>query len=176
MLQGLLAPAFGVGRNELGSHSFFTGFGSDDLRCGFVNAGEGSGDPGVLQLALATVVFDRSAGSRDCRAGLVNLRPEIVILQFDDQVTVVHLLLVFDVNRKHDAGHFSAQRNTIVANVSIMGDRFDPASPHAFPLRMMVIQTARASNTARMGLTLLSPFAAPVMNGRRHSGRRLLRF
>ena len=156
LIQTLLALTFGAGANELGFRGLLAGFSRGDLRFGLVDAGKGFGDPRVLQLTLATVVFDRRTGSRNCRTGLVNLCPIIVILQFDDQIALVYLLKVFDVNRAHDGRHLGAQRCKVATNVSIIGDLFDLPPSQAFQLRVMVIRTARASNTTRIGLRYFS--------------------
>src|SRR5277367_7093768 len=105
LIQSLLALALGMGTNELSLHRFLASFSRGDLRFGLIDAGERFGDPRVLQLALATVVFDRSTGSRNSRTGLVNLCPIIVVLQFNDQIALVDLLKIFHVNRAHDARH-----------------------------------------------------------------------
>jgi hypothetical protein len=123
-----------VGTNELGFNSLLASFSRGDLRFGLIDAGKGFGYTRVLQLALATVVFDGSMGSRNSRTGLVNLCPIILILQFDDQIAIVYPLKVFHVNRTHDARHLGAQRCKVTANVSIIGDLFDLATLPRVPV------------------------------------------
>src|ERR1700731_256585 len=134
LIQTLLALAFGTGTNELGLHRFLAGFGCSDLRFGLINAGKRFGDLGVLQLALATIVFDGGTGSFNGRGGLVNLRAVVVVLQFDNEVTFVHSLIVGHMHRAHDTGHLGAQRCKVAADVSVISHLFDFAALPGIPV------------------------------------------
>src|ERR1700688_633107 len=134
LIQPLLALALGAGTNELGLHRFLAGFGRSDLCLGLIDASKGFGDPRVLQLALATVVYNGSTGSLNCCSGLVNLRPEIVVLQFDNEVALVYSLIVGYMNRAHDAGHLGAQRCQVAADVSVISYLFDLAALPRIPV------------------------------------------
>src|SRR5580765_6467742 len=101
LIQSLLALAFGTGTNELGLYRFLAGFSRGDLRFGLIDAGHGFGDPRVLQLALATVVYNGGTGCLNRCNGLVNLCPEVVVLQFHNEVAFMYLLKVGYVNRAH---------------------------------------------------------------------------
>src|SRR5882762_10868873 len=99
LIQPLLALAFRVGTNQVRSYCFSTSFGRGDLRLCLIDTGERFRYKRVLQLALPTVVFDGSTGSLNCCAGLVNLCPVIVVLQFDDDLALVYSLKVGYMNR-----------------------------------------------------------------------------
>jgi len=75
-----------------------------------------------------------STSGVDCRSSLVNLRPVIVILQFDDEVALAYLLIVGDVNRAYGASHLGAQRCQVAANVRIVGDLFELATFPRIPV------------------------------------------
>src|SRR5260370_32648759 len=58
LIQALLALALGVGPNQVRTYCFPTSFSRRDLRLCLIDTGERFGYTRVLQLALATVVFD----------------------------------------------------------------------------------------------------------------------
>src|SRR6202162_10748 len=134
LIQTLLALAVGPGTNELGLHRFPTGFSRDDLRLGLIDTGERFRYTRVLQIALATVVYDGSTGSLNCRSGLVSLCPVIVVLQFDNEVALVYLLKIGYMNCAHDSGHLGAQRCKVAADVSIISYLFDLAALPRIPV------------------------------------------
>src|SRR6266852_4923233 len=128
LVQPLLALALGVGANQVSSYCFFSSFSRGDLRLCLIDTGKRFGCTRVLQLALAKVVFDGGTGCLNCRTGLVNLCPVVVVLQFHNKVAFVYSLKVGHVNRAHDAGHLGAQRRKIAADVSIISHLFDLAA------------------------------------------------
>ena len=99
-----------------------------------IDTGKRFGYPRVLQLALATVVFDGGTGCLNCRTCLVNLRPVVVVLQFHNKVAFVYSLKVGYMNCAHDAGHLGAQRRKIAADVSIISYLFDLAALPRIPV------------------------------------------
>src|SRR5260370_330411 len=58
LIQALLALALGVGPNQVRTYCFPTSFSRRDLRLCLIDTGERFGYTRVLQLALATLVFD----------------------------------------------------------------------------------------------------------------------
>src|ERR1700681_1487062 len=120
LIQTLLALAFGTGPNELGLHRFLAGFSRGDLRFGLIDTGKGFGCTRVLQIALATIVYNGGAGSLHCRGGLVNQRSVVVVLQFDNEVALVYSLIVGHMNRAHNASHLGAQWCKVAADVRII--------------------------------------------------------
>src|SRR5882757_202550 len=134
LIQALLALAFEVGTNELRLHRLLAGFRRGDLRFGLIDAGKGFGDPRVLQLALATVVYNGGAGSLNCCTGLVTLCPVIVVLQFDNELALVYSLKVGYMNRAHHAGYLGAQRCKVAADVGIISHLFDLAALPGIPV------------------------------------------
>src|SRR5580704_9379465 len=134
LIQPLLALAFRVGANQVRTYCLPASFSCGDLRLCLIYTGKSFGYPHVLQLALATVVFDSSTGSLNCCAGLVSLCPVIVVLQFDNEVALVYSLKVGHMNRAHDAGHLGAQRCKVAADVSIISYLFDLAALPRIPV------------------------------------------
>src|SRR5712691_8033226 len=134
LIQPLLALAFGVGPNQVRSDCFSTSFSRRDLRLCLIDTGERSCYTRILQLALATVVFNSRTGSLNCCTGLVNLRPVVVVLQFDDELALAYSLKIGYMNRAHDAGHLGAQRCKVAADVSIIGYLFDFAALPRIPV------------------------------------------
>src|ERR1700722_18456358 len=134
LIQPPLALAFRVGANQVRTYCLPTSFSRGDLRLCLIDTGERFGYTRVLQLALPTVVFDGSTGSLNGCAGLVNLCPVIVVLQFDNEVALVYSLKVGHMNRAHDAGHLGAQRCKVAADVSIISYLFDFAALPRIPV------------------------------------------
>src|ERR1700750_254586 len=134
LIQTLLALPFGAGADDLGFHSLLAGFSRGDLSFGLIDAGKCFGDPGVLQRALAAGGFDGGTGSLNCCAGLVKLRSVVVVLQFDDELSLVYSLKVGYMNRAHDAGHLGTQRRKVAAHVSVIRYLFDLAALPRIPV------------------------------------------
>src|SRR5882724_7524023 len=134
LIQTLLALALGVGANQVRAYCIPTSFNCGDLRLCLIDTGKRFGYTRVLQLALATVVFDGGTGCLNCCTGLVSLCPVIVVLQFHNEVAFVYSLKVGYVNRAYDAGHFGAQRCKVAADVSIISDLFDLAALPRIPV------------------------------------------
>src|SRR5713226_3951571 len=80
LIQTLLALAFRVGTNQVRTCGLPTSFSRGDLRLCLIDTGKRFGDTHVLQLTLATVVFDGGTGCFNCCSGLVNLRSVVVVL------------------------------------------------------------------------------------------------
>src|SRR5712692_8945918 len=113
LVQPLLALALRVGANQVSSYCFFSSFSRGDLR---------------------PCLIDGGTGCLNCRTGLVNLCPVVVVLQFHNKVAFVYSLKVGHVNRAHDAGHLGAQRRKIAADVSIISYLFDLAALPRIPV------------------------------------------
>jgi hypothetical protein len=87
-------------------------------------------DFGLLQLFLAPVILDGGFCRCHARIRLGYLRLVIAVLQFEQQVAFLQLLVVSNVHRADNAGHLSAKRGKITADVSVVGNLFRFA---AFP-------------------------------------------
>jgi hypothetical protein len=103
LIQLLLALALRVGANQVRSYCFPTSFSRGDLRLCLIDTGKRFGYPRVLQLALATLVFDGGTGCFNYCTGLVNLCPVVVVLQFHNEVAFVYSLKVGYVDRANAA-------------------------------------------------------------------------
>ncbi len=80
LIQTLLALALGVGANQVRTHCLPTSFSCGDLCLCLIDSGKRFGDPRVLQLALAHVVFDGGMACLNCCTGLVSLCLVVVVL------------------------------------------------------------------------------------------------
>ena len=80
-----------------------------------------------MQLALPPVVLDRRRCCLDRRACLRYLRLIVVVLQFEEEVALTHLLEVGDLNISDDASDLRTERRKIATNVCIVRDLLDPS-------------------------------------------------
>src|SRR5882724_912403 len=176
LIQPLLALAFRVGANQVRSYCFPTSFSRGDLRLCLIDASKRSCYTRILQLALATVVFDGGTGCFNCCSGLVNLCPVIVVLQFDDEVALMYSLKVGYMNRAHDAGHLGAQRCKVPADVSIISYLFDLAALPRIPVASDSDQNRQAERHDEERSYVLFPSGTAVRRGRRFVALRRQRF
>src|SRR5205807_1951435 len=158
------------------SYCFFSSFSRGDLRLCLIDTGKRFGYTRVLQLALAKVVFDGGTGSLNCCACLVNLRPVVVVLQFDDEVALVYSLKVGYMNRAHDAGHLRAQRCKVAADVSIISYLFDLAALPRIPVASDSDQNRYAEHHDKKRSYVLFPSDTAVRRVRRFVAFRRQRF
>ncbi len=120
--ESLLAAAFGKSAIQvrLRGRNARLGYGNFGLRLRYPS--EGAVYFGLLQLFLAPIILD--GGFCRChpsiRLGYLCL--VVPVLQFEQQVTFVHLLVVSDVHCADNAGHLSAKRSKITPDVSIVGN------------------------------------------------------
>src|SRR5271157_1837265 len=94
--QSLLALAFGAGTHQIGLYSFLASLCCRNLRLCLIDSRERLLNASVLQLALAKVVLDGSFGSIHRRIRLSNLRLIVIVLQLNQEVSLVHLLIIGD--------------------------------------------------------------------------------
>src|SRR5258706_13490459 len=167
LIQTFLALAFGAGANQLGFCGVLPSFSRGNLRLCLIDTGKRFVYTRVLQLALAAVVFDRRTRSCNCRTGLVNLCPIIVILQFDDQIALVYLLKVFHVNRTHDGRHLGAQRRKVASDVSIISYLFDLAALPRIPVASDRDQNGQSEHHDKERSHVLFPSDTAARSGRR---------
>src|ERR1700739_3865182 len=125
LIKRFLAFAFRAGTGEASLYSLLAGLSCSDLGFGQINSLKRFRNLGVLQFALAKVVVYGGPGRRDGRISLLNLRPVILVLKFDEQVAFVHLLIVRDVYRADDAGNLGAEGSEIASDVGVVSDLID---------------------------------------------------
>ena len=121
-----LASTLGVRAHDFCLHGVYSGLRGDDLRLGLIDSGECALNPAVLKLALPVIVLDCSFRSLNRGGGLIQLGLKIVIVQLDDQLSLVHLLVIRDFHVPHDARNFCAEGSQIAAYVGIIRDLFNP--------------------------------------------------
>src|SRR5258706_9451533 len=167
LIQTFLGLTFGAGPNQFGFCRVLPSFSRGNLGLCLIDAGKRFVYTRVLQLALAAVVFDRRTGSRNCRTGLVNLCPIIVILQFDDQIALAYLLKVFHVNRTHDGRHLGAQRRKGASDGSIISYLFDLAALPRIPVASDRDQNGQSEHHDKEGSHVLFPSGTAARSGRR---------
>src|SRR5260370_7680535 len=105
LIQTFLALALGVGATQVRPYCLSTSFSCGDLCLCLIDTGKRFGYTRVLQLALATVVFDGGTCCLNCCTGLVNLCPVVVVLQFHNEVALVDPLKLRYANPPHHTGH-----------------------------------------------------------------------
>src|SRR5258708_16154688 len=101
LIQALWALALRVGANQVRTYCLPASFSCGDLRLCLIDTGKRFGYTRVLQLALATVVFDGGAACLNCCTGLVNLCPVLVVLQFHNDVAFFYSLQSRPAHRSH---------------------------------------------------------------------------
>jgi hypothetical protein len=99
-----------------------------------IDLGERPFDLGVLQFTLSAIVLKRRLGGVDPRGGLRYLRFVIVVVELDQEVTLVNDLIIVDFHFSNDARDFRAQRGKITTNISIIGYLLNPCSLPADPV------------------------------------------
>src|SRR5690348_3771463 len=134
LIQTLLTLSFGVGAHQIRVYRFPASFSCGNVRLRLINPGKRLGDPRILQLALAAVVYDGGAGCLHCCSGLVNLRSVVIVLQFHNEVAFVYWLKVGHMHCAYDASHLGAQRRDIAADVSIISYLYDLAALPRIPV------------------------------------------
>src|SRR5712672_2631543 len=130
LIEGLLAVAFRAGTGEASLYSFLARLSCSNLGFGHINSLKRFRNLGILQFSLAKVVVYSGPCRRNGRIRLVNLCLVVFVFQFDEQVPLVHLLIIRNMYRANDAGNLGAQRSEISPHVRIICYLVDsPALP-----------------------------------------------
>ncbi len=96
LIKTFLAFTFRASTNQLSLYSFLAGLGGCNLRLCLIDTGHRFSDARVLQLPLPM-------SSRNCGVGLIDLCLIVIVLQFDEEIALVHQLVVSHIHRAHDA-------------------------------------------------------------------------
>jgi hypothetical protein len=118
----------------LSFNSVLAGLSCRNLSFSLVDSSKRLIDASVFELTLAKVVLDGSPGGLDSRIRLGNLRLIIVVLKFNDEVSLVYLLIVGDAYTLDDSGHLRTEGGEIAANISIVGNLFNMATFPGIPV------------------------------------------
>src|SRR5215469_6576571 len=132
--KGLLASPLGSCTHYLCLDRLNTGLGSGSLRFCLIDSGECPIDLGILKLALAAIVFDGGFCSFDRGASLLHLSFVIVIVKLNDQVSLVHRLVVGNGNFFNKASDLCAERGYVSADVCVVRDLFNPSALPSVPV------------------------------------------
>src|SRR6266481_97919 len=94
LIKTFLALTFRASTNQLSLYSFLASFGCCNLRLCLIDTGHRFSDARILQLPLAKIFLNARTRSRNCGIGLINLGPIVIVLQLDEEVTLMDLLVV----------------------------------------------------------------------------------
>src|SRR6266481_4714422 len=103
LIKTLLAFAFGASTNQLSLYSFLASLGCCNLRLCLIDTGHRFSDARILQLPLAKIFLNARTRSRNCGVGLIDLCLIVIVLQLDEEIALVHLLVVSHIHCAHDA-------------------------------------------------------------------------
>src|SRR6516164_6873640 len=134
LIESLLTLAFRTGTHQFGLHGFLASLSSRDLSVCLIDSRQCLLNAGVLELTLAKVILDGSFRSVHRGSCLGNLCLVVVILQFDEEISFVHLLIVRDPYVPDNGGNFGAEGREVAANIGVIGDLLDLAAFPGIPL------------------------------------------
>src|SRR5467141_3187045 len=120
LIEGFLAFPFQAGTGKASLYGFLASLSCSNLGFGQINSLKRFRNLGILQFALAKVVVYSGPCRRDGRIRLVSLCLVVFVFQFDEQVPLVHLLIIRNMYRANDAGNLGAQRSEISPHVRII--------------------------------------------------------
>src|SRR5258708_2052429 len=126
LIKTFLAFTFRASTNQLSLYSFLAGLGGCNLRLCLIDTGHRFSDARVLQLPLAKIFLNARTRSRNCGSGLINLRPIVIVLQLDEEVTLVNLLVVSHIHCADDSRYLGTERSKIAADLSVIPNLLDP--------------------------------------------------
>ena len=115
-------------------NSILAGLRGNNLSFSLVDSGKRPIDASVFELTLAKVVLDGSPCRLHSRIRLGNLRLIIAVLKFNDEVSLVYLLIVGNGYILNDSGHLRTERGEIATNISIVGSLFNMATFPGIPV------------------------------------------
>jgi hypothetical protein len=118
----------------LSFNSVLAGLCRHNLGFSLIDSGKRSINASVFELTLAKVVLDGSLGRLHGRIRLGNLRLIIIVLKFNDEISLMYLLIVGNGHTLNDSGHLRTERGEIAANIGIVGNLFEMATFPGIPV------------------------------------------
>ena len=106
--QRFLAAAFRIRARHVGLHGLLAGLCGGDLRLRLIDAGARAFDARVLEVALATVIFERCLRRLDRSRGLCHLRTKIVVRQHHQLVAFADALVIVHLHFTNESHHLRA--------------------------------------------------------------------
>src|SRR5258706_7197145 len=103
LIKTFLACAFRATTNQLSLYSFLASLGCCNLSPGLIDTRQRFTDARILQLALAEIFLNSGTRSLNCFFGLIYLGLIVIVLQLDEEIALVHLMVVRHTHSTHDA-------------------------------------------------------------------------
>ncbi len=134
LIEALLPLSLRASTYQFSFNSILAGLRRHNLGFSLIDSGKRPINACILKLTLAKVILDGSFGRLYGRIRLGNLRLIVVVLKFNQEISLVYLLIVGNVYTSNDSGHLRAERGQIAANIGIVGNLFEMATFPGIPV------------------------------------------